>query len=191
MGLLTSFSAAKALDGLPIPTNPFQKPLFQKSILQNSLLLNESESEKGVCTQFSGKWKGPCEGTEGRKSLQLIIDQVDCSNLIVDGTNYSLDGMETSATSQGGSVVNGSTALSWINDKTKLAGNTQSLGQVVGKYRTIKFLFKNKFTLEKEKDTLMLSTEAQTDTYQNDFKKIQKDESTCRLERVIDPPKDK
>ncbi len=163
-----------ALDGIVVPVNPFYKPLAP---------LNEPEGDTVTCTQFSGPWQGFCDGLDGKKEIQMKIEQSDCNTISVDGMSFRIDGMESSTSNQGTGMSTTSTVLAWDRDKLKIIGNTQSIGQVLGKRRTIKYQYKNKFTMEKEGTALVLNTEVQADTFANDLKKVNKGEMTCRLER--------
>ena len=170
-------TSALAMEGVIVPVSPFQKPY----------MIHENENDLVTsCAQFSGSWQGYCESNEGKKELKMTIDQKECSSISVDGTVYRIDGMESTASSQGVSMINGSTVLSWDSDKIKINGNTQKIGQILGKRKSIKYQYQNKFTLEREKLGLMLTTDSQADTFMNDFKKSDKGESICRLEKKID-----
>lgn len=172
---------AVALDGLVIPTNPFYKP--QLNIDNESLL----ES----CAQFSGDWQGHCDGVEGKKEIQMKIDQKECQTLTVDGQVFPIDGMETGGNHQGSSMSNETTALNWDPDRNKIIGNTQSIGQRLGKRKTLKYQYKSKFSLERDQSQLLLKTEAFVDTFVNDFKRVEKSETTCKLEKKIETTKTK
>lgn len=176
---LVMTKSAHALESVVIPTNPFQKPHLNV----------ETDSALNSCAQFAGEWQGSCDGIEGKKDLQLKIDQTECTVLSVDGQMYPIDGMESAASNQGVAMTNGSTSLTWDSDKSRIIGNTQAIGQVLGKRRTLKYQYKSKFTLEKDRMALLIKTEAQADTFVNDFKKADKTESTCRLEKKTESSK--
>ena len=172
-------SSVNASQDVVLPANPFQKPLLSV----------ESEVAASSCTQFTGTWQGHCEGSGGKQPLQMKIDQKDCSALLVDGQSFPIDGMETAASNQGASMANGSTALTWDIYKSKIIGNTQGLGQVLGKRKTLKYQYKGKFTLEKDNSALLLKTESQAETFVNEQKKTEKTDANCRLEKTAETEK--
>jgi hypothetical protein len=172
-------SEAQALEGLSISANPFYKPEFA---LENEVTSNS-------CAQFAGEWQGSCDGAEGKKEIQMKIAQKECLSLNVDGLNFPIDGMETGASHQGSSMSNESTTLNWDPDRNKIVGNSQSNGQLLGKRKTFKYQFKSKFTMERDKSALVVKTEAFVDTFVNDFKRVEKTDSVCRLEKKSDQTK--
>lgn len=180
LALIFCSVTANATDGITVPVNPFYKPVAPPS---------DFEPEAALCTQFSGPWQGSCDGMDGKKEIQMKIEQTDCHTLTVDGMVFRIDGMESATSNQGLGMSTGSTVLAWDQDKTKIVGSTQTIAQVLGKRKTIRYQYKNKFTMDKEGGTLRLSTEVQADTFINDFKKVNKGEMSCRLEKKIDDPK--
>lgn len=171
-GILTSLSRmVGAIETISIPTNPFTKPS----------LTVEADTDGATCAQFAGDWSGPCEGVDGKRELQLNIDQPDCFTMIVDGTTFRIDGMDTTISNQGSGMNTGTTAISWDSHKTKVIGQTQVQGQWLGKKKTHKFQFKNKFTIEKEGSVLLVNSDYIADTFENESKKTEKGGNLCRL----------
>jgi hypothetical protein len=168
--------AALAFDMVAVPMSPFQLPKLEV----------ELDGEPVTCAQFDGSWSGVCEGPEGKKDLEMVFEQRDCSLLIIDGRAYPLNGMATSANSHNAEMTNSTMALAWDADKTKIIGNGQTMGQFITKRRIIKYQHKNKFTLERDRQRILLTTEFVADTFVNDVKKVEKGEVSCRLEKKVE-----
>lgn len=162
---------AQALEGLEIPTNPFVKPRWSHNL----------DMESTPCTHFTGDWEGRCEGQEGSKAIQLRIDQPDCYSITVDGTPFAIDGMSVFSSSQSRQTNNDTIALSWDDEKEKLVGNNQTLGQNIGKRYISKFQTKNRFTLEMNKQNLIITSEFHSEAFGRETKKVEKGERVCKL----------
>ena len=170
--ILVYQTAASAVEKVVVPVNPFEIPE----------LIYDQTTEPLACVHFTGDWQGQCESTEGKKDLRLKIEQPDCESTIINGKRLPIDGMENNSTNQGLLMINQGTTLAWDKERSKIIGNVQSLGQLLGKKQIVKFHYKNKFTLEKTNKYLLVNTEGQVDTYINDTKKVDKNETLCRLE---------
>lgn len=168
--LLFTFRAL-AIDGFTFSVNPFE---FSEPS-------SPMEVETETCISFAGRWQGTCDGTDSKKDLQLTIEQKQCDSLTINGEEFPIDGLRSFNSSEHGVVRANSMALSWDSDKTRIIGNAQNMGQRLGKRRTFKFQYANKFSIEKEKQDLILTMTAHADSYVNETKRVDKSEMTCRL----------
>ncbi len=98
----------------------------QERISKKSLVVS-TKADPNKCVNFSGTWKGSCEGPEGKKSSTLVIEQNGCAtiNLYNEGgskqnSTYDLTGVGTSISAS--TTVYGSlniiVGLRWNADQT-------------------------------------------------------------------------
>lgn len=170
-------SVGFSIEQVVVPIGPFAIPFF----------IVESDTEVEGCSQFTGNWYGFCDGVDGKKELHLRLEQAGCSTLSIDGVVHHINGMDVSTNHNDSQMSTMSSSLSWDTDKIKIIGHSEAMGKLIGKRRTLKFQHKTKFTFEKEKANLLLTSETQTDTFTNEIKQVTKTDNTCRLEKKIEP----
>lgn len=88
------------------------------------------------CPNFSGKWKGKCEGFSGINELTRVIHQHDCEGILSDGQYTRFGSMKSESQTEPMGQVNttwsSTSTLEWDEAGTALVGQFSGAYKVMG-----------------------------------------------------------